>query len=141
MDSCLLRWSLEEQGTAVEGNIDGPGGAVGYGCGGRGGGGGGGAGSRASRDELLERARRAFQAAEARLLDDDEAVQTCLDNVSPHSTIIEALKGCELGPLLLTSTLPADLGHRVLTHCGLAPHSPDLEPLFGCSWTSAVAQV
>ncbi|GLC32952.1 hypothetical protein PLESTM_000007500 [Pleodorina starrii] len=109
MDSCLLRWSLEGRQARELGLNSGNG--SGSSVGGN------------SRDELLARTREAFQAAQTALAQDAEAVEACLSRVTPYSTAVEALKGCSRGPLLLTSTLPIDLGLRVMGRCGLASTS------------------
>ncbi|GIM00628.1 hypothetical protein Vretimale_5599, partial [Volvox reticuliferus] len=62
-----------------------------------------------------------------------------------YSTAVEALKGCSRTPLMLTSTLPASLGLRVLRRCGLTTTATSvplgLDLIVGPNWAGIVARV
>ncbi|GLI65488.1 hypothetical protein VaNZ11_009024, partial [Volvox africanus] len=144
MDSCLVRWSLEdleEPGRAgqapwstISRSSSGDSELGSNNCSGG-----------SSRGQLLARTREAYRRAQAALLEDDDVLEACLSRVTPYSTAVEALKGCARTPLMLTSTLPASLGLRVLGRCGLAPTAATipvgLDLIFGPNWAGIVARV
>ncbi|KAG2493298.1 hypothetical protein HYH03_008434 [Edaphochlamys debaryana] len=146
LESCLLRWALQDRRAALQASATaGAGVATGTGAGAGAAAAGGGGGSLGLRDELLERARLAFRQAQSDLAADDEAAQACLSRLVPHRTVVEALKGCSRPQasrgLLLTSTLPPELGLRVLDRCGLELRRPQLDAVFEPDWAACVSRV